>query len=194
VRTTLKFAYGLLVDLFPERFRTEYGTAMKDVFHELAADREVSTADLLRRGGGDIRYAFVGIFVGAVLGCVAVLVWYVNRSDVVPFDPTAGMVLIALLFVIAGFVGAWRSGTVLGGIVAGFAGGVISSITVPGDYLLFGIFPFYDATSFVLTMIIAAAVVMFLATTGALLPAIDRHRRRVGRSFGGFVAGWRAGR
>jgi hypothetical protein len=98
------------------------------------------------------------LLVGALFGFLVVLIWWVTRSDVVPFDLTLGLVLIALMFVAAGFAA---------GIPAGFVAGCISAITVPGDYVLFKTFPFYDPMSFVMTMAVSATVVMLLVTLGA---------------------------
>lgn len=110
-----------------------------------------------------------GVWPGALLGSFAVLIWWVNRSDVIPFDPTLGMALIASVFVAAGFVGTLRSGHFAGGLAAGFVAGCVGALTVPGDYVLFGIFPFYEKKDFVMTMTTAAVVVMMLAAAGALL-------------------------
>jgi hypothetical protein len=126
----------------------------------------------------------VRIGTGALLGVLVVVIWWVNRSDVVPFDPTLGLVLIGLMFVAAGFVGALRSNSFAGGISSGFAAGCIGALTVPGDYLFFRIFPFYDPASFALTMAASVAVVMFLATVGAGL-ATSAVRRRLLPSTGG---------
>ena len=98
------------------------------------------------------------VVLGALFGLLVVLIWWVNRSDVIPFDPTAGLVLIGLMFVAAGF---------FGGLSAGFVAGCVGALTVPGDYLLFKTFPFYDPMSFVMTMAVSATVVMLLVTLGA---------------------------
>ena len=72
-----------------------------------------------------------------------------------------------------------------------FVAGLVSAITVPGDYLLFHNFPFYDLMSLVLTMAISAAVVMLFMSAGAAVPDFSRHRHRVRRSIGAFVGAWR---
>ncbi len=105
-----------------------------------------------------MRLRVQNVVLGALFGLLVLVIWWVNRSDVIPFDPTAGLVLIALTFVAAGFAG---------GIWAGFVAGCIGALTVPGDYLLFKIFPFYDPMSFVMTMAVSATVVMLLVTLGA---------------------------
>jgi hypothetical protein len=61
---------------------------------------------------------------GALFGLPVLAIWWVTRSDVIPFDPTAGLVLIALMFVAAGF---------FGGLSAGFVAGCVGALTVPGD-------------------------------------------------------------
>jgi len=129
-----------------------------------------------------LRVRVGNVALGALFGLPVLAIWWVTRSDVIPFDPTAGLVLIALMFVAAGFSG---------GLSAGFVAGCVGALTVPGDYLLFGNFPFYNLRSFVMTMATAAAVVMLLAAIGALLPRLGKHRERLGRSIHAFVAAWR---
>jgi hypothetical protein len=129
-----------------------------------------------------VRLRVRNVVLGAVFGLLVLLIWWVNRSDVIAFDPTAGLVLIGLMFVAAGFSG---------GLTAGFVAGCVSALTVPGDYLLFGNFPFYNLRSFVMTMATAAVVVMLLAAIGALLPRLGTHRKRLGRSIQAFVSAWR---
>jgi len=62
---------------------------------------------------------------------------------------------------------------------------------VPGDYVLFHNFPFYDPMSFVFTMAISAGVVMFFVIFGALIADLPRYGRRVTRSIGAFAGAWR---
>jgi hypothetical protein len=129
---------------------------------------------------------------GALFGVPVVVIWFAVRSEM--FDPTAGLVVIALLFVCAGFTGARRSGTLAGGVWVGFVAGLVSALTVPGDYLFFRsapYFPFFDVPLLAGTMAIAAGAVMLLATVGALLPRLSDHRDRLGRSMHAFVAAWR---
>ena len=129
-----------------------------------------------------VRLRVRNVVLGALFGLLVLLIWWVNRSDVIPFDPTAGLVLIALMYVAAGFSG---------GLSAGFVAGCVGALTVPGDYLLFANFPFYNLGSFVMTMSAAAAVVMLLAAIGALLPRLGTHRNRLGTSIQAFITAWR---
>jgi hypothetical protein len=130
---------------------------------------------------------------GALFGLPVLAIWWVTRSDVIPFDPTAGLVLIALMFVAAGFFGALLGGGFAGGISAGFVAGCVSALAVPGDYVFFHSNPYFlfDVAVLVDTMTMAAAAVMFLATAGALLPGLGTHRKRLGRSIRAFVTAWR---
>jgi hypothetical protein len=105
-----------------------------------------------------VRSRVQNVVLGAVFGLFVLLIWWVNRSDVIPFDPTAGLVLIGLMFVAAGF---------FSGLTAGFVAGCVGALTVPGDYVLFKTFPFYDPMSFMMTMAVSATVVMLLVTLGA---------------------------
>jgi hypothetical protein len=187
--------FALVVACYPRTVRKEYAAAMKLLLHDMLEDpgtpkRRVWTAVLNDAANlvGGLRF---GALQGAFFGVLVVLTWYVGRSDVLPLDVSVGLALISALFVAAGFVGARRSGTLAGGIWVGLFAGLISTITVPGDYLFFHNFPFYDLMSFALTMAISAAVVMFYVILGALLPSLPRYGHRVVRSIGAFAGAWR---
>jgi hypothetical protein len=138
-----------------------------------------------------VRVGTVGL--GVLFGLPVLVIWWVTRSDVIPFDATAGLVLIALMFVAAGFFGALLGGGFAGGISAGFVAGCVSALVVPGDYVFYHSDPYFlfDVAALVDTMSIAAVAVMFLATAGALLPGLGMHRKRLGRSIQAFVMAWR---
>ena len=130
--------------------------------------------------------------IGVVLGALVLFTWWVVRSDVYPLDPNAGIALIALLFVSAGFIGTQRSRSFTGGIRVGFVAGLASSLTLPAEYLLFSSHQYGpDATSMLVSMTASAAVVLLLAAAGAALTTFPRHTRRVGRGMRGFLDGWR---
>jgi hypothetical protein len=132
------------------------------------------------------------VMVGALVGLLVMIIWFAARSEM--FDPTAGLVVISLLFVFAGFIGARRSGKVAGGLWLGFVAGLVSALTVPGDYLFFRTapyFPFFDSAFLVDTTVVASGAVMLLALVGALLPGLSRNRDRLGRSIHAFIAAWR---
>jgi hypothetical protein len=132
------------------------------------------------------------VLLGALFGASVVFMWLAARSEMA--DTTFALVVIAILFIASGLVGALRSGAVAGGVLAGFVAGLLSALTVPGDYVLFHTapyFPFFDVGALVDTMAMAAMAVMLLATAGALLPGLSKHRNRVGRSIRAFVAAWR---
>jgi hypothetical protein len=129
---------------------------------------------------------------GALFGAPFVYVWFAARSEMT--DTTAALVVIAILFVVAGSVGARRSGSMAGGALAGFAAGAMSALTVPGDYLLFHTapyFPFFDTVALLDTLATAAAAVMLLATAGAALARITNVRGRMRGGVRGFLDGWR---
>jgi hypothetical protein len=127
--------------------------------------------------------------IGVVLGALVVLIWWVVRSDVYPLDRTAGLVLIASLFVAAGLIGTVRSGSFAGGTRVGLVAGLVSALTVPAEYLLFNSYR-PDATSIVFSMATSAAVVLLLAAAGAALTTLPRHSHRVGRGIRGFLDAW----
>jgi hypothetical protein len=128
--------------------------------------------------------------IGLVLGGLVFFIWWTVRSDVYPLDPTAGLVLIALLFVSAGLLGAIRSGTVAGGIQVGLVAGVVGALTVPGEYLLFDSYR-PDVASVVVSVASSTAVVVTLAAAGAALTTLPRQLHRLRRAIHGFAAGWK---
>lgn len=184
-------AYALLVDTFPRHFRYEYGDAMKLLFRELLDDPEVSTADLMRRVLADARYAAGGILLGAVLGSLVVLIWYVVRSDGVPYDPNAAYLQIMLLFLVSGLAGRLRSGAASGGLMVGFVAGVVSALfVVPGESWIFHTGD-SDPASFVFRWGFAAMFVMALVLVGATMNGLPSLRHRAGRGLRAFVNAWR---
>jgi hypothetical protein len=184
-------AYALLVAMYTKSIRDQHGAEMRLVFRDLLRDREVQTLDLARRVLGDMRYLIGGTLIGALFGIEALAIWFIVRSDIVPFGRLDGIWLIALLFVGAGLAGTLRTGTVAGGLWTGLVAGSISALTVPGEYWVFHNSPFYDVFSFVAMSALEGALVMLLAGIGALLPGVPRHRHRFGRSVGAFFAAWR---
>ena len=108
--------------------------------------------------------------IGGVLGTLVLFIWWVVRSDVYPLDPTAGIALIALVFMAAGFIGTQRSRSLAGGIRVGFVAGLASALTVPAEYLLFSSRPYgSDATSTLVSIAASAAVVLLPTTCPASL-------------------------
>ena len=130
--------YALLVELFPRRLPRD---EMKAIFRDMVEDPEISRLDLAARILSDCRYLAGGVFLGTLIGSIVTLLWYVVRSLEPWQDTTAAVLSIIFLFVFAGFAGALRSGTFLGGLMVGLTAGLVSSITIAGDYFLFGHFP-----------------------------------------------------
>ena len=163
--------YAILVELFPRRLRRDHGDEMKLVFRNLLDDPEVSFVDLLKRVIGDCQHLLGAIVIGVLLGLLVVLIWYAVRSDFVPYDPTLGVLEISFLFAFAGFIGAWRSGTYLGGLMVGLTVGLVSSATVPGDYFWFGVFPADDLYR---TLAMAVGFAVILVSIGAVSSSVLR--------------------
>jgi hypothetical protein len=158
---------------------------MKLLFADLLSDPAVSRRRIWSIVLGDLANVSGGLRVGTLFGFLVVIIWLANRSiDVGARDPGTAVPLglIALLFVAAGFAGSRRSGTFAGGVVTGFAAGLISALTVPGEHWLFHTFPFYDVKDFVLTYAIASAIVMCLGSIGAVLAIVRGHQPRMDRS------------
>lgn len=130
--------YTFLVELFPRRLPRD---EMKAIFRDMVDDPQISRLDLAARILGDCRYLAGGVFLGTLVGSLVTLLWYVVRALEPWEDTTAAVVSIIFLFVFAGFAGALRSATFLGGLMVGLTAGLVSSITIAGDYFLFGHFP-----------------------------------------------------
>jgi hypothetical protein len=179
--------HAAILQLFPRRLREEYGTEMRRILNEMAADPAASRFHVWRALLSDLIHGLAGgLWIGVIFGGAVLAVWYVGRSQ----HHMSGMAFIALLLMAAGFFGARQSGSVLGGMWSGFVAGSVSSLTVLGDGILFG-FWISDAWSLILTMLIAAAAVMTTVFVGAVLAGIGRHQRRVRRSMRAFVGAWR---
>ena len=76
-----------------------------------------------------------------------------------------------LAFIAAGFWGARTTGTFAGGIWVCLIIGLVSSTMVLWDKLLFGIFPFYDAWSFAMSMVMAAGFCIVPGIIGSIAGA-----------------------
>lgn len=187
--------YALVVACYPRTVRKEYAAAMKLLLHDMLEDPRTPKHRVWRAVLNDAANLVGGLrfgsLQGAFFGVLVVLTWYVGRSDILPLDLSVGLALISALFVAAGFAGAQHSGTLAGGIWVGLVAGLVSTSTVPGDYVLFHNFPFYDPRSFVFTMAISTGVVMFFVICGTLIADLPRYGHRVARSIGAFAGAWR---
>jgi hypothetical protein len=76
-----------------------------------------------------------------------------------------------IAFTAAGFWGARRTDTFTGGMWTCLIIGLVSSTTVLWDKLLFGIFPFYDAWSFLLGLLMAAGFCIVPGIIGSIAGA-----------------------
>jgi hypothetical protein len=128
-----------------------------------------------------MKLRFADAAVGVVLGALILVIWWVVRSDVYPLDRSAGLALIASVFVSAGLLGGIRSGTVAGGVQVGLVTGVVSALTVPGEYLLFDVYR-PDAASIVVSVASSTTVVLTLAAAGAALTTLPKQLHRLGRA------------
>ena len=82
-----------------------------------------------------------------------------------------------IAFTAAGFWGARATGMFAGGMWTCLIIGLVSSTTVLWDKVLFGVFPFYDAWSFVLAMLIAAGFCIVPGTIGSIAGAATSRGR-----------------
>lgn len=183
------FGHRLVMAMYPRSFRREYGAAVAQTFDEMLRDPAMSNREVRIRLWQDFwRQARVPTVVGAISGALVVLTWWGARTERI--DPTSGMGFIVLLLVAAGFVGSWSAGSVPAGMWSGLATGFVSSVTLPGDYFAFSVYP-YDPTAAVASLLMSGSAVMLLATAGAMVPGLPQHGLRFGRGVAAFFAAWR---
>lgn len=188
--------YEVLIAVYPKEFRAAYGSEMRMVFRDLNDDPEIRRRDLAIRILGDlwggVTMHGVPIRRAALFGCVVLDMWIIGRS----FHPGLylGVPLVAtpfLVFAAAGFVGARSTHSVSGGVATAFVTGLIAALTVPGDYLLFHIGPFYDLRDFVLAMVMATTFCTLPAAFGATIARFGDIQHRLRRSAVAFASAWR---
>lgn len=188
--------YEVLIVVYPREFRAKYSSEMRTLFRDLLNDPEIRLRDLAMRTLGDLwggMTMHLPIRRAVLFGCVVLDMWIIGRS----FHPGLylGVPLVAtpfLVFVVAGFVGARSTDSFFAGMATAFVTGLIAALTVPGDYLLFHIFPFYDLREFVLAMAMVTTFCMVPAALGATIARFGNIQGRVRRSTGAFANAWRA--
>jgi hypothetical protein len=194
--------YSLLLTVYPKPFRDEFGAEMRLLFRDLTQDPTIHPLDLAWRTFQDIcggvamlrdRKPNITVVRWSVLfGCAVLMMWITGRT----LHPGlyVGIPLVAtpfLLFVLVGYIGGRITKTFAGGLGAGFLTGLISAITVPGDFVLFHSFPFYGAVSFALSMAMVAAFCMLPAAAGSFLANLPDLLSRARRGVGAFGTAWR---
>lgn len=188
--------YEVVIAVYPKEFRAAYGSEMRIVFRDLKDDPEIRRRDFAQRILGDlwggITMHGVPIRRAILFGCVVLDMWIIGRS----FHPGLylGVPLVGapfLVFAAAGFVGARSTRSFSGGIATAIITGLIGALTVPGDYLLFHIFPFYDLLDFVLAMVMVTTFCMVPAALGATIARFGDIQHRVRRSAVAFASAWR---
>ena len=188
--------YEFVIVVYPREFRIEYAKNMRELFKELIDDPDIPLRDLGLRTVRDLLGGMTmhrTMFRRAVLfGCVVLDMWIVGRT----FHPGLylGVPLVAtpfLVIVVAGFVGARSTRSFFGGMATAFLTGLVSALTVPGDFLLFHSFPFHDLWSFVFSMAMAASFCLVPAILGATISRFAGIQARVRRSSFAFAKAWR---
>jgi len=182
--------------VYPKEFRAAYSSEMRIVFRDLNDDPEIRRRDFAIRILGDlwggVTMQDVPIRRAVLFGCIVLDMWIIGRT----FHPGLylGVPLVAtpfLVFAAAGFVGARSTYSFSGGMATAFLAGLIASLTVPGDYLLFHIFPFYNLRDFLLAMAMVATFCMVPAAFGAAVARFGDIQHRVRRSAVAFASAWR---
>ncbi len=169
--------YGLVLLAYPREFRLRHHDAMRMVFADLTSEpgmsrrrlaaviaRDAVSGLVLRaRAGGAItlRAAFFGlIVVGSSIAASALHPGRYLGFSVIPIP--------FLAFIAAGFWGARTYRSCAAGLWVCVVMGAVSGTMVFWDWLLFRVFPFPDAYSFLLTVVIEAAFCMVPGAIGAI--------------------------
>jgi hypothetical protein len=169
--------YGLILLTYPREFRDAYEDDMRLVFRELLRDSSVGRmklAGLMLRDLANgiasaerlpsrrlvVRSAMFGLLtVGFAVAAGAFHPGLDLGFSVLPIPFIA--------YIPAAFWGARIAGRFSDGMWVCLVMGLVSSTTVLWDKLLFNNFPFYDAGSFALTMLMAAGFCIVPAIIGA---------------------------
>ena len=175
--------YELVLLAYPRRVREAYGAEMRLVFRDLLRDPGVGRIQLAGMMLRDLAHGVMQpehlpsrrlVAESAMFGLIVVAFAIAARAlhpGVYLGFSIAPIPFIAYLP--AAFWGARRSGTFSGGVWVCLIMGLVSSTTVLWDRLLFGTFPFYDAWSFALGMLMAAGLCILPALVGSAAGAVS---------------------
>ncbi len=170
--------YGFVLLAYPRPFRARYENEMRLVFRDLLADQNISRRHIARLMAVDL---IAGLTLPERL----------PRADLVKTSVLYGLLIVAisiasqawhpglyigvpvvavpfLLFLPAAFWGARSTRSFAGGIWVAVIMGGVSSTMVAWDWLLFGLFPFYDVLSLTLAMVMTAGFCIGPAIIGAI--------------------------
>ncbi len=187
--------YEVVIAVYPKDFRARYRNDMRDLFQDLVDDPEIRLHDLATLTLVDLLggVAMHGrMFRRAVLfGCLVLDMWIIGRSF--HLGLYLGVPVVAtpfFVFVVAGYVGARSTHSFFGGMATAFLTGLVSALTVPGDFLLFHSFPFYDLWSFAFSMAMATAFCIAPAMLGVTIARFSDIQNRLRRSTVAFAKSW----
>jgi hypothetical protein len=182
----MRLLYGLVLLLYRRDVRRSHGQEMMRVFDDLACDPGVSRGRVVAAIITDLWHGGApGLLLGVPAGAAILVIWYVGRSDNPPgVDITTGLAMIAGVLLVASFLGARLRSSFVSGTWTALVAGCVAALTIPGDKLLFGIFPFYDAWDLALTVGTMALAVMALGSLGAVAGAFTRVNALAGKISG----------
>jgi Mg/Co/Ni transporter MgtE len=157
---------------------------MMRVFDDLACDPGVSRGRVVAAILTDLWHgAAPGLLLGVPAGAAILLIWYVGRSDNPPgIDITTGLAMIAAVLLLTSYMGARLRGSFVSGAWTALVAGCVAALTIPGDAVIFGIFPFYSGLDLGLTVSSMVLVVMALGSLGAIAGAMTSPDRAPSRS------------
>jgi hypothetical protein len=173
--------YGLILLTYPREFRNAYENEMRLVFRELLNDPTVGWMQLMGLMLRDLGPGIASpervpsrelVVRSAMYGLLVVGFAIVARA----FHPGlyVGFSVVSIPFIAyipAAFWGARMTGRFSDGMWVCVVMGLVSSTMVLWDKLLFNNFPFYDAMSFIFSMLMGAAFCIVPAMIGSVAGA-----------------------
>jgi hypothetical protein len=186
--------YGLILFVYPRTFRDQYEHEMRVVFRDLLCDPSVGGLQLAAIMLRDLTHGLARLerlpprslaARSAIYGLL--IVAFSIAAQVLHPGSYLGVSVVPVpfvAFIAAGFCGARTTGTFTGGMWTCLVIGLVASTTVLWDKVLFGIFPFYDAWSFALSILMMAGFCIGPGIIGSIAgsatsrdPASGSHRR-----------------
>ena len=183
----MRVLYELILRAYPRAFRDECGDQLRSVFSDLLRDPHLSRSQLaalmlrdLANGLGrpehrpsrDIVSQSVLFGLIIVAFSIAARAWHPGQYlgfSIVPIPFIA--------YVPAAFWGARRSASFAGGIWVCVIMGAVSSTMVLWDWLLFGAFPFPDAYTFGMAMLMGVGFCIAPAAIGSIAGSVTAGSR-----------------
>ena len=186
--------YSVVVALQPRVLRQEFGEEMKLMLSDMLKDPATPRWRVWVALVDDIGNLMSGgVKIGVIFGSVALFAVFAHGAALASGHyafPGVALLVVALAFVAAGFVGARRTGFVRG-LGAGAVAGAVSLLAFPLDTALSGR-TWWDSPLFVGILLVASAEGFALVVLGATVARVGDIQRRIRRGAVAFAEAWMA--